>query len=112
MTFKAQLTADTTAVFFNAAGFADLGTFKKFTSNAITANVPFIVSIGSSDSTQNFGVADVATISIPAAALTVAPERHDTLTAGTVVYTFGERLSADADVYVYAVDTEERHNPK
>lgn len=112
MSFKTQLAADLLAVFFDSSEFADLGSFKKFTSGAITADVPFIISVGSSDSTQNFGVADVATISIPATALSVAPERHDTLTAGTVVYTFSERLSADADVYVYSVDTEERHNPK
>lgn len=112
MTFKDQLASDVSSVFFNADEFADAGSFTKFTSGAITADVPFIISVAASDTAQGYGVADMATISIPAAALSAAPERHDTITKGSVVYTLMQRLSADDDVYVFSVETEERHNPK
>lgn len=112
MTFKTQMAADISAVFFDTAEFADTGTFTRFSTSATTANVPFIINIAASDSQENYGVADIATIAIPASALTSKPLRHDKITKGTATYTFRERLSADDDVYLYSVDTEERHNEK
>lgn len=112
MTFKTQLTADVSAVFFNSAEFADLGSFKKFTSGAITANVPFIITIGAADSSQPYGVADAASIMIPVSALSVEPERHDTLTFNSTVYTLQDRFNTDDNVYQFSVESEERHNPK
>lgn len=111
MNFKDLMSIDAQQVFF-AEEFADLGTFKSFTTGSTVLNVPFIANIANSDSSQNYGVADLATISIPAASLPAAPQRHDTLTFGSVVYTFTTRINADKDVYTYAVETEERHNPK
>jgi len=112
MTFKSQLTADVSAVFFNTAEFAGVGTFKSFSTNAETANVPFIITIGAADSSQPYGVADAASIMIPVSALSVEPQRHDTLTFNSTVYTLQDRFNADDNVYQYSVESEERHNPK
>lgn len=110
-TFKQALAADVTAVFFNTAEFANVGSFKGFESGTTTANVPFIANLGVTDQQQGYGVASTATVLIPVAAIPV-PENNDTLTFGSTVYTIREQISADDGVYVLAVDTAQKHNPR
>lgn len=111
MTFKQQLANDAVSVFFNSDEFADVGTFKSFATGTETANVPFIFNVGSGNTQQNYGVADIATVMIPAASI-ADPQRHDTITTTTKVYTLMDKISGDDNINLFAVEAEERHNPR
>ena len=112
MTLKEQMAADVTAVFFNTDEFADLGTLKRSADGSEVANVPFIIEVGLSNASQDYGAADMAIMTIPAAAANPAPVMYDTITKGSVIYTLNQRLEADDDVLRFSVEAEERHRPR
>lgn len=109
MNFKDLMLSDVQDVFFSDE-FSVLADFEKFPAGTVTANVPIIINNGAT-SEQDFGAADLATISVPASKIS-KPERNDKFRTETTLYTVENRLSSDDGVYVVSVSSEERHNPR
>jgi hypothetical protein len=107
--FKDLLLSDVEDVFFSDE-FSELADFEKFQTGVVVKDVPVDIRSGAT-SQQEYGAADLATISIPASKIS-KPERNDKFKTKSTVYAVESRISSDDGVYVVSVSYEERHNPK